>query len=129
MPATPLDFGAWLSEGASRWVPTQVALRAQVEWSRIQDKGTDIQLLRSGVLLDPQTVRIEYDDTYSNAVSELGNSTLRRVMVFGIHGHPDYDDTDIKVWDTFIENDLEYTVVSVNRHMHGVVQAYCEAVG
>lgn len=129
MSVTPLDFGSWLSSGASQFVPTQVALRAQVEWSRIQDKATDIQINRNGTLLDPQTVRIEYDDTFANAVSDLGNSTLRKVMVFGIHGHPEIDDTDIKVWDTFIMDDLEYTVVSVNRHVLGQVQAYCEAVG
>jgi hypothetical protein len=123
-----IDFGAWLSR-SSEWVPSQIALRAQVQWARILDKQFDLTLQRNGVALEPQTVRVELDNAVTEEIGESGNSSMRRAMVFGIHGHPDLDDTDIKVWDVFVMDDMEYTVVTVNRLAHGQVQAYCEAVG
>jgi hypothetical protein len=125
----PIELGAWLSQPNSSIVSTQWGIRAQIQWARILDKATDVQFIRNGVKLEPQTVRIEYDDTVRDVQSEAGNSTLRRVMIFGVRGHPDIDDFDVNLWDTFVMNDAEYTVVSVNEHLIGQVQAYCEMVG
>lgn len=125
----PINFGAWISQPNASVVSTQWGLRAQVQWARILDKPTDVEFIRNGVKLEPQTVRIEYDDTIANVKSEAGNSTLRKVMVFGVRGHPEIDDLDVNLWDTFVMNDAEYTVVSVNEHLIGQVQAYCEMVG
>jgi hypothetical protein len=124
----PIDFGGWML-GTGSLVKSQIPLRAQIQWARILDKDTDISLLRNGVTLDPQTVRIEWDDISSDANDMSGNSTQRTAIIFGVRGHPDIDDLDIQVWDTFRIDAVEYTVVSVNKEMHGVIQAECEVVG
>ena len=123
-----INFGNWLGR-SSGWVPTQIALRAQVQWSRILDKQFDIHFTRGGVVQAPQTVRVELYNTAADEVGASGDSSMRKALVFGIHGQPELDDTDVRVWDTFVMDDMEYTVVTVNRLAHGQVQAYCEAVG
>jgi hypothetical protein len=110
-------------------VLAQAPFRAQVEWARIQDKPTSIQLDRRGVTQAAQTVRIELDNTISNATSDAGDSTSRRATIFGIKDHPTLPDTDIRLWDVFILDSVEYTVTQVNRQMHGAIQAYAEGVG
>lgn len=124
-----IDFGQWLAGGGG--LPnTQWALRAQVQWNRILDKPTDVELKRKDVgFLPPQTVRVEFDDSMMASDSEIGMGAMRRVMVFGVRGHPTIDDFDVEVTDTFIMDNAEYTVMSINRQMIGQVQAYCEAVG
>lgn len=124
-----IDFGAWLA-GNGSVVKPQIPLRAQIQWLRILDKEVDIILTRHGVDLAPQTVRVEIEDNSSNVGGGGDESFAYSVQatVFGIHGHPTLDDTDIKVWDTFRFNDMEFTVQVVNRQMHGQIQAYCEAV-
>lgn len=122
-----LDFGAMLA-GASL-VQAQWPLRAQITWARILDKPTDVEFLREGVLLDPQTVRIGWDDITSDANDSSGNSTMRVVTIFGVRGHPDIDDLDVQRWDTFVKDEVEYTVTSVNKELIGQIQAECEAVG
>jgi hypothetical protein len=124
----PIDFGGWMRGGASI-VKAQAPLRAEIERMRILDKDTDIELLREGIRLDSQTVRIEWDDISADATDASGDSTRRVAIIFGIQGHPSLPDTDIKTWDTFVFEDVEYTVVSVNKRMHGVIQAECEVVG
>lgn len=124
----PIDFGSWLGQ-ANSLVASQWQLRAQVQWARIQDKETDISLFRNGVELSPQTVRIELYNTITDANDESGVASIRDAIVFGIRGHPTLDDTDIKVWDTFVYEDVEYTVRSVNLRVIGQVQAFCESVG
>ena len=121
-------FGAILGKGG---FPTnQFALRAQVQWARIQDKSTDIILRRNGVDLPIQTVRLEQDDTYpQDAMDDSGKSWVRRFVMFGVRGHPDIDDLDVDAWDTFVMEDQEFTVVSVNRSLIGQIQAVVEAVG
>lgn len=123
-----IDFGGWLAGGGSL-VATQIPLRAQIQWARIQDKASDVSFKRNGVDLAPQTVRIELHNTVTDATDMSGVSTFRDAIVFGIHGHPELDDTDVEVWDTFVMNDVEFTIVNVNRHLLGQVQAYAEAVG
>lgn len=123
-----IDFGGWLAGGGSL-VATQIPLRAQIQWARIQDKASDVSFKRNGVDLEPQTVRIELHNTVTDATDMSGVSTFRDAIVFGIHGHPELDDTDVEVWDTFVMNDVEFTIVNVNRHLLGQVQAYAEAVG
>lgn len=125
-----LDFGKLLSEAHSSFVPTQFALRAQVQWARTGDKQTDVEFLRNGVRLPPQTVRVEFHDTVpSDADDASGVSWFKRGVLFGIAGHPELDDTDVRVWDTFVMDNREYTIMFVNRQMHGQVQADFEAVG
>lgn len=123
-----VNFGNYLGRSGG-WASNQAALRARVQWSRILDKQFDIELIRGGTKMSPQSVRVELDNFASDESGSSGDSSLRKVIVFGLYGHPDIDDTDIKVWDVFVMHDMEYTVVTVNRLAHGQVQAYCEAVG
>ena len=124
-----LNFGAWLGVGSQVIGPsTQHALRAEIEWSRIQDKPVSVAFLRYGTRLAAQTVRIEWDDTATNANSELGSATMRRGYIFGLKSHPTLPDLDVDEWDTFVLETHEYTVVSVNNLLIGQKQALFEAV-
>lgn len=123
-----IDFSKWLG-GSGNWVQPQIQLRASIQFSRILDKPTDVQFTRAGVTLDPQTVRVEYDNSMLNEDGMSGLSTLRRGIIFGFQGHPDYDDTDIQAWDTFVMDDKEFTVATVNHQLHGQIQATFEGVG
>jgi hypothetical protein len=79
-----MNIGAWLAQRPVSLVQSQETIRAQVQWARILDKPTSIRFLRNGTRMAAQTVRIEFDDTFSNTESEAGNSTLRRVLLFGV---------------------------------------------
>lgn len=123
-----IDFGKWLAQGGSI-VQMQIPLRAQIQWARILDRPTDVQFLRFGRTLEPQTVRIEYDNTVSELNSgDVGQGSQRKGILFGIHGHPVEADTDVAVWDTFSMDDMEFTITFVNRQLDGQVQASFEAV-
>lgn len=124
----PIDFNQWLGGGASV-VKAQIPLRAIIQMSRILDKDVDVEFFRSGAKLPPQTVRIEFDDPSASIDSDTGMSFSRKGTIFGIHGHPELDDTDIDEWDTFTMDDREFTVTNVNRLLTGQVQANFEAVG
>lgn len=123
-----IDFGKWLTGGGGLPI-AQWQQRAQVQWARILDKPTDVQFTRKGIMLEPQTVRVEFDDSMMSSDSELGMGAMRRVMLFGVRGHPEIDDLDVEVTDTFVMDNLEFTVMSVNKTLIGQVQAYAEAVG
>lgn len=110
-------------------VASSIALRAQVTWMRIQDKAVEISLKRRGVWLDPQILRIELDNFVTSNEDESGYGYARKGILFGIHGHPELDDSDIQTMDSFVMDNCEYTVMSVNRHLVGEIQATFEMVG
>ena len=122
-----IDFGKWLA-GSGSVVKSQIPLRASIQQLRILDKEIDIVFLRRGDKLPPQTVRLELEDNARSMTDDSGEGFAVQATVFGIHGHPTLPDTDIKVWDTFRMDGMEYTVRVVNRQMHGQIQAYCEGV-
>lgn len=124
----PIDFIQWLSGGGSI-VQSQWQLRAQIQASRINDKPVDVSLIRNGVKLDPQTIRIEFDNNAGEANSEFGSAAMRRVILFGVKGHPELDDFNVAVWDTFTMDEQEFTVRTVNKTLIGQIQAHAEAVG
>lgn len=121
------NFGAWLS-GPSNFIQPQYPLYAQITWAQIQDKPVDIELFRNGATIEPQTVRVEFENTFINADSEIGTGSLRRGTIHGVRGHPDIDDLDIDAWDTFVMDEVEFTVVFVNKTLPGEIQADFEAV-
>lgn len=123
-----LTFTTWMGNVGSL-VATQHQARAAIQWARIQDKATDLSLRRGNTTLEPQTVRVELDDIARQANSAAGIASIRTATIFGIRGHAELDDTDIEIGDRFVMDDVEYTVVSVNRQMIGALQAYCESVG
>lgn len=123
-----MSLGSWLGQSGGL-LQAQIPIRAEIQWSRILDRPTDVQFLRYGRTLDPQTVRIEYDNPFSELNSgDVGQGTQRKGVIFGIHGHPTLDDTDIEVWDTFPMDGISYTVTFVNRQLDGQIQASFEAV-
>jgi hypothetical protein len=123
----PIDFGAYLTNGLRP--SDQYQIRAQIQQSRIEDKAILVSFLRDGIYLPEQQVRIEYDNSVTKADSELGSVGMRKVILFGVKGHPTVDDLDVRVWDTFRMDEVEYTVVQVNRTLIGQIQVHCEGVG
>lgn len=124
----PLDFATWIGDVPSL-VLTQIPARAAVQWARIQDKPTDVVFMTgSGMKLAPQTVRIEFDDPAVDAESVAGLGATRGVTIFGIRGHPELDDTNIKKGYRFNFEGKQYTVLDPLL-THGQVQARCESVG
>lgn len=125
-----LDIGKLMEGASSLFTPTRWSLRAQVQGARIQDKPTDVEFIREGVALPVQTVRIEFHDTTpSDSVGVSGVSFARKGTLFGVRGHPEIGDLDIDEWDTFVMDEKEYTITSVNRHLIGQIQAEFEAIG
>lgn len=122
-----LDFGSWLA-GSPSVVLAAVPMRAAIAWARISDKPTDVVFMTAtGVKLAPQTVRIEYDDPAMEADSEAGQGAMRKLTIFGIHGHADLDDTVIAKGYRFNFEGKQYTVIDAIR-THGQIQARAEAV-
>ena len=104
--------------------------RAIIQWARINDKPTELILRRGDTMLSPQIVRVELDSRLPTfATDDSGVSTSTRVTLFGVRGHPEIDDFDVQIWDTFIMENIEYTVMNVNKLIIGQIQAYCEGIG
>lgn len=122
-----LNFGEWLA-GGSGIVQGQWPLRAQIKWARILNMPTAVQFLREGIRLDEQIVSIEFENAFSNADSEVGSATLRKGTLHGLRGHPEINDLDVERWDTFVLDNIEFTIAAVNKQMIGEVQADFEAV-
>jgi len=122
-----IDFGAWLTQPSL--VASQHQIRAQIQQARVEDKMFAVSFLREGVELDEQLVRVEYNNSFTETSSELGTAAERRVTLFAPKGHPDIDDLNVRVWDTFRMDEVEYTVMQVNRTLIGQVQVQCVAVG
>lgn len=120
------DFGGWLGGGSV--VAASIPLRAQIQAARIADKPTTVQFKRNGVFLPEQTIRIEWTETVTEMESELGITALRRGHIIHYKDHPTLPDLDIDKWDTFVLDDKEYTVTSVNRELTGQLQATVEVV-
>ncbi len=124
----PLTFAQWAGNVPS-FVATQHQARAAVQWARIQDKATDIQFVAPDeTVLPTQTVRLEWDDAATEEGSAAGMAGVRKLTIFGIHGHAELDDTDIDRGYIFVFEDRQYTVIDVVRTI-GQVQARAEAVG
>lgn len=123
----PIDFGKYLAGGIRP--SSQFQLRAQVQHSRTLDKMIAVSFLRDGINLPEQLVRLEYNNTLSMQESDLGTASDRKVTLFAAKGHPDVDDLDVRVWDTFRMDEVEFTVYHVNRTLIGQIQVHAEAVG
>lgn len=124
-----VDIGAWLRGNGDSFVRAQAPVRAQIQWARIMDNPLEIRFMRGSTLLPAQTVRLEWSNGVTDNADMSGDTSQRQVIVYGIQGHPELDDTDVKIWDTFVYEKIEYTVTSVNRRSHGSIKAYCDGVG
>lgn len=121
-----IDFGTYLNQPSL--IQAQIPMRATLAWARILDNPTDVSFTREGVNLEPQPVRIEFDDPVSDVSSEAGQGTRRRGYIFGLFAHPQLPDLDVRNWDTFRMDDMEFTVNFVNRQLQWEIQASFEAV-
>lgn len=106
------------------------ASRASSAWRRILDRPTIIEIRGK----DPQTVRVEYDDTaveeYPLQSGSQRTIGMQHVVVFGVRNHPTVEDTVIDRNDRFTitmqDKPVGYEVVSVI-YAPGEIQALCEA--
>jgi hypothetical protein len=105
-----------------------IASQAGDAWRCIQDVPADIVLVRSGVALNSQTVRIEISNTHRQVEGESTvQSGRQEAVIFGVRGHPDVEDTDIRANDRFAHNGIQYRVIAIVTQP-GEVQARCEAL-
>lgn len=92
--------------------PTTVLFRAE-------DAG-------SGYMLDPQSVRVEFDNmVLDSGETAEGSGYYRRVVIFGIKDHPTVPRTDIKRGYRFVYMGHEFAVCDVVERP-GEIQAYAE---
>lgn len=108
----------------------QVEDRAADAWRRIQDKASLIVLDRHvsnvDLLLQAQTVRVEYDNNASESESDAGRTATRKVILFGIRGHRSLPDTNVKRGDRFAFEGKQFKVVDLVLTI-GEIQAHAEA--
>jgi len=117
------DMGLYSSAMASRLQPE--AERAARAWARIQDKKTDIVIIRDGTELPEQSVRLEYDNAGRIVQTVIGGKSKQGLTVFGVLNHPDssISDTDVIENDRFIVGNKEYKIISILVQL-GEIQAY-----
>lgn len=130
-----VNFGSYML-GNGSLVQSQIPLRAVIQWARIQDKPVDVEFVKPGVLsknappgtkpvdvvLPTQTVRIEYESRASIARGVAGAAPMLTATIFGIHGHPEIDDSDIEEGYTFEWEGDHFRITDVIR-VNGGIQA------
>ena len=108
----------------NQWASSERALDA---WKRIQHKASSITLKRGAMLLAPQLMRVESNSTASEIKGVGGGtSSAVQVILFGVRGHPEVADSDVRREDVFALNGTRYRVVHVIEPT-GELQAVCEA--
>lgn len=105
------------------------ANRAESAWQRIQDRPTELVILRAGVELPAQTVRVEvYTSNSEKELDYLGRINTNAAIVFGVYDHPEEVDTDIERTDRFEFGGDVYEVTHAI-YADGEVQAYARSIG
>lgn len=118
------NINSWLTTST----PISATDRAVDAWRRISQKPTSITLVRNGVAQSAQTLRVEADNMSSEVEGlGMGQSSWRRVILFGVRSHPTVTDTNIQRDDRFALSGTQYRVVDVNATNLGEVQATAEA--
>lgn len=124
-----VELSSWLSATPAAIRGSRATLRAVLAWRRIQDKPSEVSFTNAdGDDLDAQTVRLEYDGTATTVQSIAGLAPVRRLIVFGIQGHPTQPDTDMAEGYTFFRDGDEYRIVDVIDTL-GERQGVAEATG
>jgi hypothetical protein len=125
-----VSFDLWMSESGdlSGNATSTEGARAAAAWRRIQDKPTSVTFRKTnGTALSAQSVRLEWDDTATEAQSAAGVAPVRKLVIFGVKGHPDESivDTNIAEGYRFVFQDDEFRVMDVI-YTIGEVQAIAE---
>lgn len=119
-----MNFDLWLIDDK----PIEQSPRAALAMSAIYDKPVPIVFKTDlGVKLPSQSLRVEYDDTVSDANSDAGMGVERKLILFGIRGHATLPDSDIAQGYRFAYQKHEYTIMSVITTI-GEIQASAEVV-
>jgi hypothetical protein len=119
------DFNTWVSTADA--IPSET--RAALAWRRIQHKPTEVVFRTSaGVDLVPQTVRLESDSGASERESAAGTGPTRKIVVFGVQGHPHIADTIIAEGYRFNYMNDQYRIIDVISTI-GELQGVAEANG
>jgi len=92
----------------------------------ISDKSTSIIVVRSGVELDAQTVRVEALGRPRPYLTEAGETAHADVVIIGYKGHPTIDDTDLQRGDRFAVGGQGYEIVMVAPGLEHSLQAYAK---
>lgn len=119
------DIDAWAGNTfpLSAWLDD---ISASVDTARIlADKATDIVLVRAGVELDAQSVRIEdLRDRPRSYQTEGGDTGLAEILILGYSNHPTITDTNIQRGDRFALDGAAYRVVAVVPGLENSLQAF-----
>lgn len=79
----------------------------------IAEKPITITLIRNGIALSPQTVRVEpYRHPHEQNAQNSWRVSLGAVVIVGYREHPTIPNTDIQRDDNFLYQDQLYTVVN-----------------
>lgn len=101
--------------------------RSSETHKHIQEKPTNIVLVRGTTPLSAQTVRIEADGA---PTAEAGSQMYRGetdVVILGYKGHPVVPDTNIQRGDRFLFSGRDYDVVETVLNVNGRVIAKAKA--
>lgn len=125
------DISAWLGadDRAQDWL-TRDPARAESVALIIADKPASVTLIRKGVALSSQTVRIDVFGASTNERLGMGSNAFtntQRVLVLGYRDHATIADTDIQTQDEFAFDGQYYRVVKVESGMTDRVEAVAEA--
>lgn len=104
--------------------------RACAAWNRIQERPTDVVLIRDSSPLTAQCMRVEIKHTSTEESSKglkLGERSNKvDVVLFGIKDHPSETDTDMQRNDRFELDSLLYDIQTVYVYQ-GEIQGHAEA--
>lgn len=120
-----VTLSAWLGDTTA--IPETE--RAALAWRRINDKPSTITLrTATGSSRAAQVVRVESDNSASLSESAAGAAPKRKIVVFGVRGHPTVIDTAMAEGDTFADTNDMYRCVDIILTL-GEIQGIFEATG
>lgn len=124
-------YPSWIGQrGALRLWRTDNNPRTAGVANMITDKPAVIVVIRQGVALTAQTVRVDVFGSTSSERMDMGNNALvntQRVLVLGYRNHPTIADTDLQANDKFVFDNQSYRVVRVESAFTDRVEALAEA--
>lgn len=123
-----IPYATWISQIATAGErAVEEDNHAGDTWAVINDNPVSLTFRTgAGTPVSAQTVRVDSDNSASDAESTSGVAPRRKLVITGVKGHPTVADTDVKKGYTFLLNGLQYRVVDVLPGIVGEVQAIAE---
>jgi hypothetical protein len=90
----------------------------------ISHKSTSITVVRAGVSLTAQTVRIEDMGRTREVQTEGGQTAIADTLILGYFGHPTITDTDLQTGDRFAVAGVGYEIVGLLPGLTDSLQAW-----